>query len=174
MQAYFRPSKIEGTEEVNWLGYLQSLWVDPCGNLREDSNQDKRLNLNEDLWHIGLLDGGEDVNGKGVLDRPISEDKIVTYYSDATTSDTLIYRYTNHYLYTHPLDCDGAGDPGDYVYETLALEVSAPSGKWARSWPIGVRAHDVSLLLLIPIMTRPWMRTRMDLLIRTVKSSVSN
>ena len=39
VQAYFRPSKIEGTDEVNWLGYLQALWVDPCGNLREDSNR---------------------------------------------------------------------------------------------------------------------------------------
>ena len=138
VQAYFRPSKIEGTEEVNWLGYLQSLWVDPCGNLREDSNQDKRLNLNEDLNGNGLLDGGEDVNGNGVLDRPISEDKIVTYYSDATTSDTLIYRYTNHYLYSHPLDCDGEGDPGDYVYETLALEDISPI------WEVGKVLADRS------------------------------
>ena len=110
VQAYFRPSKIEGTDEVNWLGYLQALWVDPCGNLREDSNQDKRLNLNEDLNGNGLLDGGEDVNGNGVLDQPASEDKIITYYSDASTSDTLVYRYTSHYLYNHPLDCEGEGD----------------------------------------------------------------
>ena len=48
VQAYFRPSKIEGTSEVKWLGYLQSLWVDPCGNLREDTNQNKRLDMNED------------------------------------------------------------------------------------------------------------------------------
>ena len=126
VQAYFRPSKIEGTQEVNWLGYLQALWVDPCGNLREDSNQDKRLNLNEDINGNGLLDGGEDVNGNGVLDTAITEDKIVTYYSDATTSDTLIYRYTDHYLYHHPLDCAGEGNPGDYVYETLALEEISP------------------------------------------------
>jgi type IV pilus assembly protein PilY1 len=126
VQAYFRPTKIEDTVEVNWLGYLQSLWVDPCGNLREDSNQDQRLNLNEDLNSNGLLDGGEDVNGNGVLDSPASEDKIVTYYSDATTSDTLIFRYTSHYLYNHPLDCNGEGDPGDYVYETLGLEEISP------------------------------------------------
>ncbi len=111
VQAYFRPSKIEGTEEVKWLGYLQALWVDPCGNLREDSNGDQRLNLNEDLNGNDLLDGGEDVNGNGVLDTPATEDKIVTYYSDATTADTLIYRYTKHYLYDHPLDCNGEGDP---------------------------------------------------------------
>jgi len=122
VQAYFRPSKIDGTDEVNWLGYLQSLWVDPCGNLREDSNNDLRLNLNEDFNGNGHLDGGEDVNGNGILDNPASEDKIVTYYSDSTTYDTLIYRYTSHYLYSHPLDCDGEGDPGEYVYETLGLE----------------------------------------------------
>ncbi|RLC13477.1 MAG: hypothetical protein DRI24_15630, partial [Deltaproteobacteria bacterium] len=126
VQAYFRPTKIEGTDEVNWLGYLQALWVDPCGNLREDSNQDKRLNLNEDLNGNGILDGGEDVNGNGVLDTAISEDKIVTYYSDATTSDTMIHRYTDHYLYHHPLDCDGEGNPGDYVYEALGLEDIEP------------------------------------------------
>jgi len=122
VQAYFRPSKIEGTQEVNWLGYLQALWVDPCGNLREDTNQDKRLNLNEDFNGNGHLDGGEDVNNNGFLDTPASEDKIVSYYSDATTSDTLVFRYSSHYIYNHPLDCDGEGDPGDYVYETLALE----------------------------------------------------
>jgi len=122
VQAYFRPSKIEGTDEINWLGYLQALWVDPCGNLREDSNHDRRLNVNEDLNGNGILDGGEDVNGNGILDRPASEDKIITYYSDATTSDTEVHRYTSHYLYNNPLDCQGEGNPGDYVYETLALE----------------------------------------------------
>jgi type IV pilus assembly protein PilY1 len=126
VQAYFRPTKIEGTEEVNWLGYLQALWVDPCGNLREDSNQDGRLNINEDLNGNGLLDGGEDVNGNGILDTPATEDKIVTYYSDATTSDTLIQRYTSHYLYNNPLDCNGEGVSADYVYETLSLEDISP------------------------------------------------
>ncbi|MFV1950600.1 MAG: pilus assembly protein, partial [Nitrospinota bacterium] len=45
--AYFRPSKIIDKKEVNWLGYLQALWVDPYGNLRED-NGDKRLDLEKD------------------------------------------------------------------------------------------------------------------------------
>ena len=35
-QAYFFPSLTTGLSEVKWLGYLQSLWLDRFGNLRED------------------------------------------------------------------------------------------------------------------------------------------
>jgi type IV pilus assembly protein PilY1 len=107
VQAYFRPVKIEDTTEVNWLGYLQSLWVDPCGNLREDSE-----------------DG---INGQLDLYSALGQvDKIVSYYSDATSSDTMIHRYTKHYLYENPLDCNGA--PADYVYtyETVPIEDISP------------------------------------------------
>jgi len=47
-QAYFKPSLIQGGREIHWLGYLNSLWVDPYGNLREDANSDKKLTLTAD------------------------------------------------------------------------------------------------------------------------------
>lgn len=43
LQAYFVPALQEGLRKVTWLGYLQSLWVDRWGNLREDSNHDLKL-----------------------------------------------------------------------------------------------------------------------------------
>ncbi len=48
VQAYFLPSKQEGTREVGWVGYLQNIWVDPYDNLREDSVHDCKLVLSED------------------------------------------------------------------------------------------------------------------------------
>jgi hypothetical protein len=125
VQAYFRPSQVEGTSEVRWVGYLQSLWVDPCGNLREDSNQNKRLDMNEDADNDGSLDYGEDINGNSRLDT--EDDLIVHYYSDPLTADTVIHRYTKHWIYDHPLDCEEAdATPSDYEYETLALEAIKP------------------------------------------------
>ena len=35
-QAFFYPSTFEGQNEIKWTGYVQGLWVDPYGNLRED------------------------------------------------------------------------------------------------------------------------------------------
>jgi len=125
VQAYFRPSKIAGTSEVKWLGYLQSLWVDPCGNLREDTNQNKRLDMKEDANNNGQLDYGEDINNNGELEE--TDDLIVSYYSDPLTSDTVIHRYTKHWIYDHPLDCEmiDATD-SDFTFETLALEDIQP------------------------------------------------
>ncbi len=47
-QAYFLPSKPEGLSEVNWIGYLQCLWVDQYSNLREDTATKLSLTLKED------------------------------------------------------------------------------------------------------------------------------
>ena len=45
IQAYFRSSvpSEDDLEEVRWVGYLQSLWIDGEGNLREDSNKNAQL-----------------------------------------------------------------------------------------------------------------------------------
>ncbi|MDA3834882.1 MAG: hypothetical protein PF495_15970, partial [Spirochaetales bacterium] len=39
IQAYFRPSipSNSGVEDIKWVGSLQSLWIDPLGNMREDT-----------------------------------------------------------------------------------------------------------------------------------------
>lgn len=47
-QAYFYPSLYEGLDQITWLGYLQGLFFDANGQLREDSNGDGRLVLTQD------------------------------------------------------------------------------------------------------------------------------
>ena len=47
-QAYFRPKSSTATEEVHWTGYLQGLWIDAYGNLREDAGVSGKLELGAD------------------------------------------------------------------------------------------------------------------------------
>ncbi len=67
VQAYYRPAVTVGTTEYKWLGYLQSLWVDTMGNLREDTNQNQQLDLDVD--------------------------RAVRYFLDPSTGDTKIKRF---------------------------------------------------------------------------------
>jgi len=56
-QAYFNPSVFDEGREVTWVGYLNALWVDQYGNLRED-NGNQRLVLTEDkIIEFDLVDG---------------------------------------------------------------------------------------------------------------------
>ena len=48
VQAYYRPAISEGTRDVKWTGYLQSLWVDKYGYIREDSNHNLKLDEDND------------------------------------------------------------------------------------------------------------------------------
>ena len=66
-QAFFKPKFSTATEEVHWTGYLQGLWVDALGNLRED---------------IGTA---------GVLE--LDTDPIVDFIYDETEGDTKFKRY---------------------------------------------------------------------------------
>jgi type IV pilus assembly protein PilY1 len=68
VQAYFRPVKTVGTTDIKWLGYLQSLWVDSYGYMREDTNGNQTLN--------------------------IDVDKIITHYLDSSTGDTKVKRFS--------------------------------------------------------------------------------
>lgn len=47
-QAFFRPIHFEPDHSVSWLGYLQGLFIDPYGNIRADSDGDKKLKLTID------------------------------------------------------------------------------------------------------------------------------
>jgi len=67
VQAYFRPRVTVGTEDIEWMGFLQSLWLDPYGNLREDTDQD------------------------AVLD--VTQDKVISYFLDSGSGDTKIKRF---------------------------------------------------------------------------------
>jgi type IV pilus assembly protein PilY1 len=67
VQAYFRPVVPVGLDEVKWVGYLQSIWVDSRGYLREDTNEDGILN--------------------------VEEDNVISYYLDPASGDTKIKRF---------------------------------------------------------------------------------
>lgn len=110
VQAYFRPTSATTTTqnasvEVSWIGYLQSLWLDPCGNLREDSNGNRTLDLVD--------------TGSGI-------DPIIEYYFDSNTSDTKIRRFSKHPRYTYPTYCSIEGVASDYAYDTIELDEIVP------------------------------------------------
>lgn len=47
IQSYFQPSRLEeeGDREIEWSGYMHSLWIDSCGNLREDTGGNQTLDF---------------------------------------------------------------------------------------------------------------------------------
>lgn len=71
-QAFFYPSTFEGQNEIRWTGYVQGLWVDPYGNLREDRGGDS---------------GASD--GKLVY----ADDNIVRSRTDPTTGEVIVDRF---------------------------------------------------------------------------------
>jgi len=67
VQAFFRPVVPVGLTEVNWVGYLQSLWVDSRGNIREDTN--------------------------GNLTLDVAADKVITFFLDPATGESKAKRF---------------------------------------------------------------------------------
>jgi type IV pilus assembly protein PilY1 len=66
-QAFFKPIVYEGIEERKrkWFGYLQGLFLDPYGNLREDTDGDHRLVLENDRIITFKIDS----EGNTVIER---------------------------------------------------------------------------------------------------------
>jgi len=58
VQAYYRPLITKNLKEYRWFGYLQSLWVDPYGYLREDTDQDMALDVTVDNVLVYFMDEG--------------------------------------------------------------------------------------------------------------------
>lgn len=79
-QAYFLPEKLEGIQPRKWLGYIQALFVDKYGNIREDTNNNDTLDLTSDYIiqmkydsELGsVVDKYLDANGDGTRDTPSS------------------------------------------------------------------------------------------------------
>ena len=91
-QAFFKPKTSEGGEDITWLGYLQGLWIDEKGNLREDTEPDGRLVLEDDKilryrFDLGtqqtFVDRYTDADGDGKIDNldaegnPVPDDSIL-------------------------------------------------------------------------------------------------
>jgi type IV pilus assembly protein PilY1 len=70
LQAYFRPT-IPNNDDVKWLGYLQNLWVDSKGNIRENTS-------------------GKNVDESYSLD--VFQDKILVFETDET-GDTIVKKF---------------------------------------------------------------------------------
>lgn len=58
VQAFFRPTVTSGIQDIKWVGYLQSLWVDTYGNTREDTNGNYTLDVDADTIIKFDLDEG--------------------------------------------------------------------------------------------------------------------
>ena len=66
-QAFFKPFVFDNMREIHWVGYLNALWVDPYGNLREDTVHDDAM--------------------------VYSEDKIIRFKVDEVSGETSVARY---------------------------------------------------------------------------------
>ncbi|OGP52543.1 MAG: hypothetical protein A2Y65_02315 [Deltaproteobacteria bacterium RBG_13_52_11] len=77
-QAFFNPAVYEGSRKISWVGYLNALWVDQYGNLRENTVTDTYpgLVLTDDyIIQFALNVAGDtvvnryqDANGNGQID----------------------------------------------------------------------------------------------------------
>ena len=113
VQAYFRPIVTEGLQESRWRGYLETLWVDPWGNLREDTTGNKVLDLK---------------NTSSQNAASGNTDRIVEFVIGAN-GDTVARIYKSHFLY-NPDNGDSyncAVSNCDLTdYEDLPLNVMSP------------------------------------------------
>lgn len=84
-QALFYPKTTTdkfGTDEVDWIGNLSSLWIDRYGNVREDTNGNMALDMTSDYivkMDYDVVQGAiayryEDTNGNGLPDDNVSAD----------------------------------------------------------------------------------------------------
>lgn len=143
VQAYFKPSVTEGTEDIKWVGYLHGLWVDSLGRTREDTlpqgdkpgltlNHDKIVEFfydeasNQASFHRFEVNANgdkafTDTNGNGVKDD--NEPYIYTTHRldelqpiwEAGKRLSLRDPGTRKIMTFMDNDLDGVVDPGEYV-----------------------------------------------------------
>ena len=99
-QAYFKPSVTEGKREVTWTGYLQNLWVDRSGNLREDTVQDEAL--------------------------VYTEDDIIKFVRNTSTGDIEIHKFHDSTGDCVPDDSDGNPGNGTTPFAIVSLSDIKP------------------------------------------------
>jgi len=108
-QAFFYPSTFEGLNEIKWTGYVQGLFVDPFGNLREDRGG-----------------SGGAADGKLVY----SDDNIVVTRTDPASGEVVVDRYYD----VSP--ADGLAD-STTPYETVSLREM--QGLWEAGKKLALR-----------------------------------
>ncbi len=77
-QGFFQPAKFVGSTQLLWIGNIHSLWIDPYGNLREDTDQNSYLDMKKDYIVRVYFDGAlnktmisqfKDNDGNGTADE---------------------------------------------------------------------------------------------------------
>ena len=106
IQAYFKPAVSTGIEEIDWVGYLQVLWVDNEGRLREDTVQ-------------GAEPGLDPAN-----------DQIVEFFFDSASGEAKFWRFeVDANGNKEFIDTDGDGEKDadeDYVFSIHLIEDLSP------------------------------------------------
>ena len=127
-QAYFYPALFDEGREVSWLGFLQGIFIDDQGRLREDTDEDGRLVLTRDRviqtffdpltgetrvrrWSVDSSTGEptgtpETIGLRDLL--PIWEAGRVLAERDLTTSPRTIKTWVD-------ADGDGVVDDGEFI-----------------------------------------------------------
>lgn len=129
LQALYYPEKqFSGSSKISWTGEIQSLWyyVDPLLdsrkiNIREDTEQDRRLRLSEDLIARFVFNGSEvdvklyaDANADGLPDNEATPtltrttDDVHTLWRaghnpTATGASLFLRDYQDRFIYTYNL-----------------------------------------------------------------------
>ena len=99
-QSYFYPTTLEPStlNDVKWTGFTQSLFIDTFGNLREDTDGNKKLDYKNDrivktrfdtAANLVKVDKFEDLNGDGLPDDKNS-DGVVKYPEDCNPCNGLL------------------------------------------------------------------------------------
>jgi type IV pilus assembly protein PilY1 len=99
-QSYFYPTTLEPStlNDVKWIGYTQSLFIDTYGNLREDTDANAKLDYKNDriiktrfdtATNLVRVDKFEDANGDGLPDDKNS-DGVVRYPEDCSPCNGLL------------------------------------------------------------------------------------
>jgi type IV pilus assembly protein PilY1 len=133
-QAFFNPAVYEGPRKISWVGYLNAMWVDQYGNLRENTVADTEpgLVLNEDyVIEFDLNATGDtvvhryhDSDGNGLVQSgdfvdtiSLSELKPIYDYgktlADTAASARTIYTFKD-------ADMDGLTDTGEWITFTTS------------------------------------------------------
>jgi type IV pilus assembly protein PilY1 len=77
-QAFFNYEVVEGVRSVYWVGYLNGLWIDQYGNIREDTTQDQSLVLTED----DVIEFFVDTDGLTKIKKYVDSDGDCEVYPD--------------------------------------------------------------------------------------------
>lgn len=112
-QAYFQPELYQGSDQVEWMGFMRALWIDRYGNLREDTNLDGGLQMKDNVG--------------------IQGDYVVQMHFDPALNETRVRRYR---------DTDGMGGtvpshPLEFVDEVYMGNIRDVwnAGKWLYNNP---------------------------------------